>query len=287
MGLSEELVLGVVVIGAALVCWWLWGLRARLQGQAKGWAALGFALAAGLGAYVCAGTIVFEILKARGDLFWLLPLSALATSLLAVVLYLKSGERSAPAPARAAAVVSPPAAAPAKPARPLETADVFISYKRDERAEVEAIARAFEALKLKVWFDAELRSGTSFDQEIERQVRSARCVLVCWSPGAVASDWVRAEATIGRQRDVLAAVMLRPCDLPPPFNLVHAENLTSGPAGEGWLRVLERVGGLTGRPGLAAFALALDGAALGAWIAANGRDPLVDIAIARLRGASA
>ncbi len=58
-----------------------------------------------------------------------------------------------------------------------------------------AIARKLEELKLKVWFDAELRSGTSFDTEIDRQVRAAKCVLVCWSPGAVASDWVRGEAT--------------------------------------------------------------------------------------------
>jgi hypothetical protein len=166
--------------------------------------------------------------------------------------------------------------------------DVFISYKRDERSEVLAIARRLEALKLRVWFDAEMRSGTTFDSEIDRQVRSARAVLVCWSPGAVESDWVRGEATIGRQRNVLAAAMLKPCDLPTPFNLVHAEDLTGGigPQNPEWLRLVERLGALVGRPGLAAYEeleSAGDRNRYAAWIAAHAADPLLDTAVARLK----
>ncbi len=128
-------------------------------------------------------------------------------------------------------------------------ADVFISYRRDERARVRAIAREFEAMSLRVWFDAELRSGTAFDTEIDLQVRAAKCVLVCWSPSAVQSDWVRGEATIGRQRGVLAAALLEPCDLPSPFNLTHASDFTDGIDLESseWLRLLDRVGELVGR----------------------------------------
>jgi hypothetical protein len=190
-----------------------------------------------------------------------------------------------PAPARpqAAKANAPPSGPPP---------DVFISYKRDERPEVLAIARRLEALKLRVWFDAEMRSGTTFDSEIDRQIRSASVVLVCWSPGAIASDWVRGEATIGRQRNVLAAAFLKPCDLPAPFNLVHADDLTAGarPSNPEWLKVVERIGMLTGRPGLAAFEaleLAPDKSAYAAWIAGNSSDPLVDVAVSRLKAGSA
>jgi hypothetical protein len=177
-------------------------------------------------------------------------------------------------------------AAPAKPAGP--PPDVFISYKRDERAEVLAIAKRLEALKLRVWFDAEMRSGTTFDTEINRQVRAAKVVLVCWSPGAVASDWVRGEATIGRERGVLAAVLLKPCDLPSPFNLVHADNLVAGigPQNSEWLRAVERIGQLAGRPGLAAYEaleLGREKNAYAAWIAQNSGDPLFDKAVERLK----
>jgi hypothetical protein len=166
--------------------------------------------------------------------------------------------------------------------------DVFISYKRDERSEIAGIAARLTALRLKVWFDAEMRSGTTFDAEIDRQVRAAKAVLVCWSPGAVTSDWVRAEATIGRQREVLAAGIIKTCELPAPFNLVHADDLRAGigPQNQEWTRLLQRIGDLVGRPGIAEYeriAEARDRAALGAWIAAHPQDPLVEEVVALLR----
>lgn len=52
-----------------------------------------------------------------------------------------------------------------------QSLDVFISYKRDERALVHAIAERLKALKLSVWFDADIHSGKTFDAEIDRHVR--------------------------------------------------------------------------------------------------------------------
>jgi hypothetical protein len=166
--------------------------------------------------------------------------------------------------------------------------DVFISYRRDERTDVLQIAERLRALKLKVWFDADLRSGTSFDSEIDWNIRRAKCVLVCWSPGAATSDWVRGEATIGREREVLAAAMLKSCSLPAPFNLVHAEDLTSGvgPENRAWFHLLDRIGALVGRPGLGAYELAVasrDRGAIAAWMGEHPHDPLFDDATALLR----
>jgi hypothetical protein len=131
------------------------------------------------------------------------------------------------------------------------TRDVFISYKREERAAIERIAERLTGLGLDVWFDTKLASGESFDEEINREVRAAKCVLVCWTPGAIQSDWVRAEASIGRGRDVLAAVFLKPTELYPPFNLVHAEDLSDWQGEDlhlGWLNTLARIGTLCERP---------------------------------------
>lgn len=191
------------------------------------------------------------------------------------------------------AVSAQPPPSPRSPPRTFtpQSVDIFISYKRDERALVHVIAERLKALKLSVWFDADIHSGKTFDAEIDRHVRSARCVLVRWSPGAVASDWVRGEATIGRQRNVLAATMLVACELPAPFNLVHANDLTKGigPGNGEWLQALERIGALVERPGLAAFErLETSGpAAFGEWIARNASDPLLEEAVGRLKSLSA
>lgn len=131
------------------------------------------------------------------------------------------------------------------------SADVFISYKREERADIERIAERLRGMGLTLWFDTKLASGASFDEEINREVRGAKCVLVCWSPDAIQSEWVRAEASIGRERNVLAAVMLRPTQLYPPFNLVHAEDLSTWRGEDlhpGWLNIQARIGELAGRP---------------------------------------
>ncbi len=131
--------------------------------------------------------------------------------------------------------------------------DVFISYKREERDKVVLVADRLRALGLDVWFDARLTTGHHFDREIDDHVRIAKCVLVCWSPGALTSDWVRAEAAIGRERNVIVPVLVEACTPPVPFNTLQTESLI-GWGGDGdaesWLRALARIGVLTGRPTL-------------------------------------
>ena len=141
-------------------------------------------------------------------------------------------------------------------------ADVFISYKREEREDVVRIADALRALKLDVWFDARLTSGESFNQEIDREARSAGCILVCWSPGAIASDWVQAESLIGFNDRKLAACQVagdHALQVPAPFNAIHANDLRDWDgAGDhaGWQALLQRIGEKLDRPGLTDFAQA-------------------------------
>jgi hypothetical protein len=167
--------------------------------------------------------------------------------------------------------------------------DVFVSYKQEEREAVQIIASTLADLKLDIWFDTKLRAGGSFDEEIAAALRAANAVLVCWTPAAIQSEWVRAEATDGLNKNRLAACFLHPTELIPPFNLTHAENLsawagqTDDPA---WIKLLERIGELVGRPGLATYHAAMRAGAsiqeLQGWAKANGADPMVDTIWARI-----
>jgi hypothetical protein len=139
-------------------------------------------------------------------------------------------------------------------------ADVFISYKREERALVERIALALQELGISVWFDAALLTGGAFHEEIEREVKAAKAVLVCWTEEAVRSRWVLGEAQIGLDRGVLIPITLSTTSLPPPFNTVHAQSLGGWRGGHGdpaWLALLDRLGALVGRPGLRSLAMAI------------------------------
>ncbi len=173
-------------------------------------------------------------------------------------------------------------------------ADVFISYKRNERAEIEEIAKALKALSIDVWFDARLEAGESFSKEIGRESKAAKAILVCWSPGALASQWVEAEAMVGLEDKKLAACVVgNQTGLVPhtPFNTIHTpdmigwanmarSNPSEAATHKGWQAILVRLGTLLKRPGLADYVrLPSEGdpqrlSALGDWAEANSDDPL-------------
>lgn len=129
-------------------------------------------------------------------------------------------------------------------------ADVFISYKREDRSRVERVARALRDFGFEVWFDASLTAGEAFDEEIEREVHAARAVLVLWSSRSVKSRWVKNEAAAGLERGVLVAARVDDCKLPLAFRDIHCEpifSLTGNLAEPGWSKVVARISNLTGK----------------------------------------
>lgn len=76
-----------------------------------------------------------------------------------------------------------------------------------------------------MWWDAALRSGQTFDEIIEQELRAAKAVVVLWSPRSVASRWVRAEATLADRNNKLVPVIIESCTLPIIFELTQAANL--------------------------------------------------------------
>lgn len=124
-----------------------------------------------------------------------------------------------------------------------DSVDVFVSYSRADKTEVDKWVKFLaETCFLSIWSDSAIVPGDIFDEEIDRRLNAARSVLVCWSENSVTSQWVRAEAKIAADQHKLVPVFLAPCRLPPPFNLVHTEDMTTG-----WTNVVRQIGILVGR----------------------------------------
>jgi hypothetical protein len=107
----------------------------------------------------------------------------------------------------------------------LSGTDVFLSYARHDQSIARFFADSLAMAGLAVWWDASLRSGETFDEVIEKQLRDAKAVVVLWSPHSVASRWVRAEATLADRRNKLVPAMIEACDRPIIFELTHAADL--------------------------------------------------------------
>jgi TolB-like protein len=119
--------------------------------------------------------------------------------------------------------------------------DIFLSYNREDQAVAKRFAEAFEAAGLSVWWDVTLRSGEAYDKVTEDALRSARAVVVLWSPRSVDSRWVRAEATLADRNRTLVPARIEACDLPIMFELTQTSDLSHwrGEAADAtWLALL-------------------------------------------------
>jgi hypothetical protein len=147
-------------------------------------------------------------------------------------------------------------------------ADVFISYKHEEKERIRVIADALGDLKLSIWFDREIPAGESYETVIKRELTNARAVLVCWSKAAAESPWVKAEASRALAKGKLVPCFLEACEVPMGFEFTQTEDVSDW-NGElehlGWRKTVDAIGKLVQRPGLASLLVAR----------ANGRDDVL------------
>ncbi len=108
--------------------------------------------------------------------------------------------------------------------RPLP--DIFLSYNRVDQPRAKLFADAFAAEGFDVWWDATLRSGEAYDEVTETALRTAKAVVVLWSPRSVVSRWVRAEATLADRNLTLVPCTIEPCDRPIMFELTQTAELS-------------------------------------------------------------
>ena len=138
-------------------------------------------------------------------------------------------------------------------------AEVFISYSQKDRALVAPIAARLAELGVDAWYDREISAGERFGAVIRARLKEAKAVLACWSPEAIQSDWVEAEADYARELGSYVPVFVAPCALMPPFNRIHTDDLSkwTGAANDAvWIKLIDRIAKIIGREGVAAAARA-------------------------------
>jgi predicted nucleotide-binding protein len=98
------------------------------------------------------------------------------------------------------------------------SADVFISYARVDRDYADVIAMALKTAGLRVWWDANLLPGLSFERQILEALHHAPIVVAVLSPNSIQSAWVGREIQFALDdRLIVVPVLaggLRPEQLP-------------------------------------------------------------------------
>jgi adenylate cyclase len=124
---------------------------------------------------------------------------------------------------------------------------IFISYARSTEAIAHLIAEYLRAMGYGVWRDDELPPHRAYADVIEERLRAAKAVVVVWSSEAVRSQWVRAEADVGRELGTLIQLSIDGAIPPLPFNQIHCEDLagwSGNPNAPGWRKVIDALAGL-------------------------------------------
>jgi hypothetical protein len=104
--------------------------------------------------------------------------------------------------------------------------DVFISYASEDRDRVRPLAEALQKRGFNIWWDRSLAAGQDYSQIIERELRSAKAVIVVWTRSSSASTFVRDEAGRARDEGRLVPVMLDRVEIPLGFGAFQAEDFT-------------------------------------------------------------
>lgn len=105
-------------------------------------------------------------------------------------------------------------------------ATLFLSYARADRACAGKLVAALERCGFELWWDARIEGGAQFAHSIDDALTKADAVLVLWSPTSAASDWVRDEAAVGRDRHKLVPLALEGGEPPLGFRQYHAIDLS-------------------------------------------------------------
>ncbi|HEX8841789.1 MAG TPA: TIR domain-containing protein, partial [Sphingomicrobium sp.] len=106
-------------------------------------------------------------------------------------------------------------------------ADVFVSYKAEDRRRVRPLVDALRADGFAVWWDEQIGGGSAWRHMIETELDTAKCVVVVWSKRSTGPDgeFVQDEAAHARHRHVYLPVTIDKVHLPLGFGETQAFSL--------------------------------------------------------------
>ena len=105
-------------------------------------------------------------------------------------------------------------------------ADIFISYKNEDKKNAELLAKALLSKGWSVWWDRDLLGGVDYDIVIDQQLSNAKVVIVIWSHLSIKSRFVKDEARIALERNILVPVSFDNITPPIGFGMVQVVFLT-------------------------------------------------------------
>ncbi|MEZ6023765.1 MAG: toll/interleukin-1 receptor domain-containing protein [Hyphomonadaceae bacterium] len=132
-------------------------------------------------------------------------------------------------------------------------ADIFISYKREDKHLAEDTITRLKEAGYSVWYDERINPQSSWDETIEREIAAAKAVVVLWTQRSVASEWVRTEADYAKEHGKMIPVKLEACSVPLAYRRTQTADLSGwdgNPADRNWQKVLEWVRGLVSGTGV-------------------------------------
>ena len=110
--------------------------------------------------------------------------------------------------------------------------NIFIGYGHSDISKAELLAHMLEAQGWSVWWDKKIPPGARFDDVIEEQLRTAKCVIILWSRESVSSHWIVDEALVALELGTLVSVLVDDVKLPRRVrNSVPVVNLSDWKAG--------------------------------------------------------
>jgi uncharacterized membrane protein YeaQ/YmgE (transglycosylase-associated protein family) len=130
-----------------------------------------------------------------------------------------------------------------------QESQIFISYAREDRVHADEIAGALRRQGWSVWWDPQIRLGTSYQSSIEAALDAALCVVVLWSVHSKASQWVKEEAESGKDRGILVPVLIEDVQPPLGFRLLQAAVLSGWSGNENhpeFRKLVEHIAALVG-----------------------------------------
>ncbi|HZB69349.1 MAG TPA: TIR domain-containing protein, partial [Sphingomicrobium sp.] len=138
-------------------------------------------------------------------------------------------------------------------------AEVFVSYKAEDRSRVRPLVEALEDDGLSVWWDARVEGGEDWRDLIAQHLDRAQCVIVVWSKRSTAPEgrFVRDEASRAQRRGVYLPVTIDRVEPPLGFGETQALGLSGWKGGRDdprYRRVLAAAHAVLGREPPAASA---------------------------------
>lgn len=111
-----------------------------------------------------------------------------------------------------------------------EMAEIFVSYASENAKFVGDLVRHLVKRGFTVWWDNRLRTGERYRDRIVSELQNAIAVIVIWSPEAIKSPWVTAEALAARGSDKLFPFRMWGVshrDIPKMFDDLTTPSITS------------------------------------------------------------